>query len=50
MAKIAFHIENELKKYKISNYDSYEYTKYLECSECGIGSELPFKGQQNNLF
>ena len=35
MDKIAFHTEEELKQYKISNYDSYEYTKYLECPECG---------------
>lgn len=46
MTKIAFHTEDELKKYKISNYDSYVYTKYLECPECGVGSELPFKRHQ----
>lgn len=42
MNKIGFHTEDELKQYKISNYDSYQYTKYLECPECGVGSELPW--------
>lgn len=42
--KIHFHTEKELKKYKISNYESYPYTKLLECPECGIGSELAFIG------
>ena len=42
MNKIAFHTEDELKRYKISNYDSYTYTKYLECPECGIGSEIVY--------
>lgn len=37
-----FHTEEELKKYKIYNYDSYEYSKLLECPECGVGSEIPF--------
>ena len=42
MNKIAFHTEDELKRYKLSNYDSYTYTKYLECPECGIGSEIVY--------
>ena len=42
MNKIAFHTEDELKRYKISNYDSYTYAKYLECPECGIGSEIVY--------
>lgn len=42
MNKIAFHTEDELKRYKISNYDSYTYTKYLECPECGLGSEIVY--------
>lgn len=46
MTKIAFHTEEELKKYKISNYDSYAYTKSLDCPECGIGSELPFTSRK----
>ena len=31
--KIHFNTEKELKKYKISNYESYPYTKLLECPE-----------------
>lgn len=42
MNKIAFHSEDELKRYKLSNYDCYTYTKYLECPECGIGSEIVY--------
>lgn len=40
--KIAFHTETELLKYKITNYDSFEYTKTLECPECGKGTEFPY--------
>ena len=38
--KIAFHEEKELLKWKISNYECYEYSKLLECPECGRGGEL----------
>lgn len=40
--KIAFHEESELLKWKISNYESYEYSKLLECPECGNGTEFPY--------
>lgn len=38
--KIAYHEESELLKWKISNYDSYEYSKSLECPECGLSGEF----------
>ena len=42
MSKIGFHEESELLKYKISNYDSFEYSKSLVCPECGKGTEIPY--------
>lgn len=38
--KIAFHEESELLKWKISNYECFEYSKLLECPECGRGGEF----------
>lgn len=48
--KIAFHSEETLLKYKISNYDSYEYTKLLECPECGKSSEFEYNGKNKSIL
>lgn len=48
--KIAFHEESELLKWKISNYERYEYSKLLECPECGRGGELKFDTNSRTIL
>lgn len=48
--KIAFHTEEELKKWKINNYDSYEYSKLLECPECGKSGEIPYGNKVDTIL
>ena len=48
--KIAFHTESELKKWKISNYESYEYCKLLECPECGKSGEIPYGSKVETII
>lgn len=48
--KIAFHTEEELKKWKINNYDSYEYSKLLECPECGKSGEIPYGNKVDTIM
>ena len=50
MSKIGFHEESELLKYKISNYDSFEYSKSLVCPECGKGTEIPYHSDDCFLY
>lgn len=48
--KIAFHTEEELKKWKINNYNSYEYSKLLECPECGKSGEIPYGNKVDTIL
>ena len=38
--RVLFHTLDELKKYKISTYDSIQYAKDLCCPECGKATEF----------
>lgn len=48
--KIAFHEESELLKWKISNYECYEYSKLLEYPECGRGGELKIDTNSRSIL
>ena len=50
MVKIGFHTEEHLLKYKLSNYDSYEYTKLLECPECGRSGEFEYNNKVQSIL
>lgn len=50
MVKIGFHTEEHLLKYKLSNYDSYEYTKLLECPECGRSGEFEYNNKVKSIL
>lgn len=48
--KIVFYMESELKKYKISNFESYPYSKSLECPDCEIGSDFAFLDKDKSIL
>lgn len=50
MKKIAFHDEEELKRWKLANYESYEYSKLLECPECGRSGELNYRDKDKSIL